>query len=62
MYKKQCNIHIYAHWIELSQPTSIGTLHATPIPGKEIFSFEYDHEWLQNYPVCIPTPSEQQFR
>jgi serine/threonine-protein kinase HipA len=41
-------IEVYAHWAGLSQPTLVGVLHMTPGRGKEIFSFEYNHEWLKN--------------
>jgi serine/threonine-protein kinase HipA len=41
-------IQVYAHWVELEQPTLIGFLHSTQLRGKEIFSFEYDNEWLQS--------------
>jgi len=42
----QRKIEVYAHWVGLAKPTLVGILHATPVRGKEIFSFEYDHEWL----------------
>ena len=48
MNKTQQLIEVYAHWVGLSQPTLMGVLHATPSRGKEIFSFEYHHEWLKN--------------
>lgn len=41
-------IQVYAHWVELKQPTLIGFLHSTLLRGKEIFSFEYDNDWLKS--------------
>jgi len=40
-------IEVFAHWSELAQPTLMGTLYAIPGKGKEIFSFEYDSNWLK---------------
>ncbi len=45
---QQRRIEVYADWVGLSHPTLIGILHATPARGKEIFSFEYDQNWLRN--------------
>lgn len=39
-------IEVWADWALLGGPTFMGTLFATPSRGKEIFSFEYDSEWL----------------
>lgn len=44
---KQRQIEVHAHWIGLTKPMMVGILHATSIRGKEIFSFEYDREWLR---------------
>jgi serine/threonine-protein kinase HipA len=43
-----CRIEVFAHWIGLTEPKLVGFLSAIPSRGKEIFSFEYDHEWLNN--------------
>lgn len=42
------NIIVYAHWSDFDEPTRMGILTATPAKGKEIFSFEYDKEWLKS--------------
>jgi serine/threonine-protein kinase HipA len=42
------NIFVYADWAELKTPQLIGTLFSTYSRGKEIFSFEYNKEWLQS--------------
>ncbi len=39
-------IEVWADWQGLKAPSRMGLLHATPIRGKEIFSFEYDTAWL----------------
>lgn len=50
----QQNIEVYAHWVGLPLPVLMGVLHITPARGKEIFSFDYDHDWIKNnsrYPL-----------
>ncbi len=39
-------IEVWADWALLGGPTFMGTLFATPSRGKEMFSFEYDSDWL----------------
>lgn len=41
-------ILVFANWMDLPEPLLMGTLHATPSRGSEIFSFEYDHAWLSS--------------
>jgi serine/threonine-protein kinase HipA len=41
-------IQVCAHWHGMSDPVLMGTLFAAPSRGKEVFSFEYDKEWLQS--------------
>ena len=41
-------ILVYAHWEGFHQPTLMGILSATPAKGKEVFSFEYDKDWLNS--------------
>jgi serine/threonine-protein kinase HipA len=43
---EQREIEVHAHWEGLANPTLVGILYATPIRGKEIFSFEYNDSWL----------------
>lgn len=59
---KQRKIEVYAHWVGLSQPSLIGILLATPLRGKEIFSFEYNHDWLKNNSTHALDPSLQLFQ
>ena len=42
----QREISIFAHWTDFSEPKKMGVLSATASRGKEIFSFEYDQNWL----------------
>jgi serine/threonine-protein kinase HipA len=44
--KKQ--IYVYADWKELDKPELLGILNVILSKGKEIFSFEYDKEWLKS--------------
>jgi len=58
---QQRYIEVHAHWIGLSEPTLVGVLHATPSRGKEIFSFEYHHDWLKRTESHALDPSLQLF-
>jgi serine/threonine-protein kinase HipA len=44
----QREILVYAHWKGIQTPALMGTLRAAQLRGKEIFSFEYAHEWLSS--------------
>jgi serine/threonine-protein kinase HipA len=44
---EQRRIEVCAHWAGLAQPSLMGVLYAAPGRGKEIFSFEYDSQWLK---------------
>jgi serine/threonine-protein kinase HipA len=39
-------IEVYADWAGLHGPTPMGSITATPVRGKEVFSFEHDEAWL----------------
>lgn len=39
-------VEVHADWVGLGSPKRMGLLHASLARGKEIFSFEYDNEWL----------------
>lgn len=49
-------IYVYADWIGLNHPHLMGTLTANQIRGKEIFSFQYDDEWLKSGKAKILDP------
>jgi len=46
MAPERRSIEVWADWHDLAAPARMGHLHATPTRGKEIFSFEYEREWL----------------
>jgi serine/threonine-protein kinase HipA len=48
MLKEERNILVYSDWEILSEPLLMGILSAVQIRGKEVFSFEYDTNWLKN--------------
>lgn len=58
----QRSIEVWADWTELDEPAFMGTLYATPARGKEIFSFEYDDNWLTGAAVQTIDPSLGFFR
>lgn len=41
-------VYVYADWRGLNDPKFMGVLHTELLRGKEIFSFEYDNDWLQS--------------
>lgn len=54
-------IKVYAHWIGFSCPTQVGVLNIIPTRGKEIFSFEYNQDWLKQNESYHIDPSLQLF-
>lgn len=53
------SISVYAHWQGMEDPLLMGILHSDRLKGKEIFSFEYNQEWLQNGPSQLLDPNLQ---
>ncbi|MCK4981320.1 MAG: type II toxin-antitoxin system HipA family toxin [Victivallaceae bacterium] len=53
------NIYVYADWPELQAPALMGCLNTQFIRGKEIFSFEFDSEWLKSKSAQILDPDLQ---
>ncbi len=41
------DIYVFADWVDLEEPTLIGTLSAHFAKGKKAFSFEYNKDWLK---------------
>lgn len=41
-------ILVYADWLNMNGPLSVGTLTADLVRGREILSFYYSQEWLQS--------------
>lgn len=48
METAQKRIYVYADWLGLENPEQMGILSSELLRGKEIFSFEYDKDWLKN--------------
>lgn len=49
-------IFVYADWERLKTPTLMGILRVDHIRGNEVFSFEYDKEWLKIKDLLILDP------
>jgi serine/threonine-protein kinase HipA len=45
---EQRKILVYADWAEIGKATQVGVLTATPARSNEVFSFEYDPNWLKS--------------
>lgn len=58
---KRKEILVYASWDAIDPPLLMGSLFATPSRGKEIFSFEYDKNWLKSNYAQIIDPDLQLF-
>jgi serine/threonine-protein kinase HipA len=54
-------IFVYADWVSLNGPCLVGALVASPGRGEEIFSFEYNQEWLDRTGVRALDPSLELF-
>jgi len=52
-------IYVYAHWVGLENPMLMGVLFSERLKGKEIFSFEYNEDWLQSDHAHLLDPSLQ---
>ena len=50
------NMYVYADWLGLNGPVLIGNLSAESIRGNEVFSFEYDDNWLHSDKLFILDP------
>jgi len=56
---KKKDVHVYADWSGLNGPVYMGVLHAELLRGKEIFSFEYDPNWLKSGQAQLLDPDLQ---
>jgi serine/threonine-protein kinase HipA len=50
---------VYADWEPFPQPTLMGTLSSLLLRGEEVFSFEYDKNWLNQNAIQILDPDLQ---
>jgi len=61
MSKEQKKIIVYAHWEGMEKPECMGTLSVSQVRGKEIFSFEYNSDWLKTNTRYILDPDLQKY-
>ena len=61
MITERREILVYAHWVGLKEPTLMGILYASLTKGKELFSFEYNSEWLRLKEATAIDPDLQLF-
>lgn len=61
MAKKRRDIFIYADWQEVQGPLLMGVLHADHLKGREVYSFEYEKEWLKSGRAQLLDPDLQLF-
>ena len=54
-------IFVYADWKELKKPILMGILNSVISRGKEIFSFEYNKDWLHSEYAQVLDPDLQLF-
>lgn len=59
---RQRSVEVVADWVDLGGPTVVGQLTTTPARGKEVFSFEYDRDWLSTAPRQQLDPSMGLYR
>jgi serine/threonine-protein kinase HipA len=55
-------IYVYADWQEINGPKLLGILHSEKLRGKEIFSFEYNDEWLESNFSQLLDPNLQLYK
>ena len=54
--KSDSIIIVYAHWAGLKEPVEMGILRSSYLKGKDLFSFEYDPEWLKSERLFLLDP------
>ena len=54
-------IYVYADWYTLEAPTLMGVLSSDVIRAKEVFSFDYDKDWVSNPEFRLLDPDLRQF-
>ncbi|MGI9428592.1 MAG: type II toxin-antitoxin system HipA family toxin [Bythopirellula sp.] len=54
-------IDVFGDWVELGGIQRMGSLRADQAHGKEVFSFEYDREWLASPHVMLLDPALRLF-
>ena len=59
MSGKQKSVHVYIDTAGMTGPTLMGTLYVQSGGSQEIFSFEYDPEWLESEQAFVFDPDLQ---
>ena len=53
------SIYVYAHWKGMENPVLVGILFSERLRGNEVYSFEYEEDWLKNGPSQLIDPNLQ---
>lgn len=53
------SIYVYAHWKGMENPVLMGVLFSERLRGNEVYSFEYEENWLKNGPSQLLDPNLQ---
>lgn len=56
MDKNINEVWVYAHWLGMSEPKCIGKLSASFGTGRNLFSFNYDEQWIKSKEQLILDP------
>jgi len=56
------SIFVYGDWEPMEQPAIIGLLNVDLLKGKEVFSFEYNAEWLKSQKFSFFDPDLQLYK
>lgn len=62
MKKSRIKIEVWADWSELKEITKLGILYAAPAQSGQLFSFEYDNDWLRSNNAKLIDPSLDLFK
>ena len=61
MAQEEKKIYVYENWSS-EIPRELGILYASNVRGTEIFSFEYNEEYLKNPASCCIDPELELFQ
>ncbi len=53
------SIYVYAHWKGMENPVLMGVLFSERLRGNEVYSFEYEEDWLKKGPAQLLDPNLQ---
>ena len=59
MADNKTDIWVYAHWVGMPEPKSIGILYAHQAKGKKAFNFEYNKDWIKSKQQKLLDPEIQ---